>query len=86
MYSLVFIMFKLSRLGSCWNNYLAFLSNFAACMRPGLHPELLLLILVIILERELQLHSGESGCNTEMCQPRPVQEESGIKCLPGIFV
>ena len=60
MYSLVFIMFKLSRLGSCWNNYLAFLSNFAACMRPRRHPELLLLILVIILERELQLHFGES--------------------------
>ena len=51
-------MFKLSRLGSCWNNYLVFLSNFAACMRPRLHPELLLLILVIILEREMQLHSG----------------------------
>ena len=33
----LFIIFKLSRLGSCRNNYLAFLSNFAACMRPRLH-------------------------------------------------
>ena len=59
-------MFKLSRLGSCWNNYLTFLSNFAACMRPRLHPELLLLILVIILEREMQLHY--SGLWRELMQ------------------